>query len=197
QKIFPSERILGIVLFAFNPLVIIESVVSGHNDIFMMFLGIAAVYLLVTKRFLWAFIVLFLSIGVKFATIFLLPVFVYVYIASVFHKKFSWRIVFTVCACFMIIPVILAAIRTTFQPWYILFVLPFGAFLGGRYYIIVPSFVLSFFFLLEYVPYLYTGNWDPPIPSILTGLTVAGVIVTVVFVVLIKAKDLLFTRKTI
>lgn len=197
QKIFPSERALGMVLFAFNPLVLIEALVSGHNDIFMMFLGVAAVCLLVSKRFLWAFGVLLLSIGVKFATVFLLPVFAYVYIASLFHKKFSWRNILIACACFMIIPVVLAAVRTTFQPWYILFALPFGAFLGGKYYIVIPSFVLSFFFLLEYVPYLYTGNWNPPIPNILTGLTIVGIVVAVVLVIILKAKDLLFAKKTI
>jgi hypothetical protein len=196
KRLFPADRIIGIVLFALNPLVLIESLVSGHNDIFMMFLAIFAVYLLVSKRFISSFLVLLLSIGVKFATVFLLPIFAYVYIAMWFHKKFSWRKVFMASVLCMIVPVMLATFRTTFQPWYMLFALPFGAFLGKKYYIIIPSIVLSFFFLLEYVPYLFTGNWDDPIPSILSMLTILGILVSGTLVLVIMAKDLLFARKT-
>ncbi len=193
----PKDRIVGFVLFAFNPLVLIESLVSGHNDMFMMFLAICAFYLLAKKRYLRALILLLLSIGVKFATAFLLPVFLYVWWAQSAGKKFSWRIIFACSVGLMSIAVFLAAFRTTFQPWYILFALPFGAFLGKKYYIILPTVVLSFFLLLEYTPYLYTGNWNPPIPSILQGLTMSGIMFSLIVVIGRSIKDLFNTQKTV
>lgn len=195
QILFPKERVFGLVLFALNPLVLIETLVSGHNDMFMMFLAVLAFYFLVTKRFPQAFSALILSIGVKFATAFLFPVFLYAFFATIFHKKFSWKTVFFVSAFLMGIAVIFAALRTTFQPWYILFALPFGAYLGRKYYIVFPTVILSLFVLLEYVPYLYTGNWNPPIPSILNFLTFSGILVSLVTILAYKVGTLLIVPK--
>ena len=170
QKVAPNNELFGIALFALNPLVLVEGLISAHNDIVMLFFGVAAVYYLVKKHFVWAVVLLLLSIGIKFATLFLVPVF---FIATILEKRkqtHSWEITFTLLCMLMSIAVIVASLRTNFQPWYLLYIIPFAALVGKKYYIVIPTVVLSAFALGNYIPFLYLGNWNPPVPTILSWL---------------------------
>lgn len=175
----PKMAVAGILAFALNPLVVIESLVSGHNDIGMMALGLASVLLLLKKRWVWALVVLSLSIGIKFATVFLLPVYILVIIQQLRGNKVSGEKVALLCAIFMIGAVVAATVRTQFQPWYLLYVLPFASLVSYKRYIVAPIIILTLAGLAQYVPFLYTGNWDPPIPDILNGIMLGGVAVSV------------------
>ena len=133
----------------------------------------------------------FLSIGVKFASVFLLPVFLVAYFFRN-NKKFTPNNFFVLTLLAMIIPVFLASFRTTFQPWYILYFLTFAAFVSYKYYILIPSVILSFFGLLQYIPFLYLGNWDPPVPTILFWLTLAPIALSAIFVVIWISRSFIF-----
>lgn len=170
QKIAPEKEIFGLVFFGLSPLVTIESLVSGHLDIVMFFFSVWAFYLLLQKKYLWAVILLAISIGIKFVTAFLLPVFLFVFFAQIFKKKIHWNYVFLSAVVLLAVSVVIASLRTNFQPWYLLAPLVFAAFIGFRYFIFIPSFIISFFAMLTYVPFLFTGNWDPPIPQDLANL---------------------------
>jgi len=65
----------NLILFALNPLLIYECLVSSHNDIVMMSLSLAALYYLVKKKYLLSSGLLLFSIGIKFATVALIPIF--------------------------------------------------------------------------------------------------------------------------
>ena len=52
QKLSSKDELFGVAFFALNPLVIVESLVSAHNDIVMMFFAIWALYLLMSKKLL-------------------------------------------------------------------------------------------------------------------------------------------------
>lgn len=176
RKISPQEEILGILFFGLNPLIIIESLVSSHNDIVMVFFALFGLHLLVAKRNVLSIFLLLLSIGVKFATVFLAPIFLY---AIVKKNNVNFEKMFVAIVVAMAVGVITASLRTNFQPWYLVFVIPFAALVPRIRVVFISCFVLSVFALLEYVPYLYLGNWDPPVPTILFWLTATGVIVSV------------------
>lgn len=187
KHFFPEDELLGIVFFGLNPLVIIESLVSAHNDIVMMFFALMSIYLLLERKYALAFLLLFISIGVKFATIFLLPMF---FIAYLFQKmRFLIRreyveFLFFMTSIAMVIPVILAVNREgNFQPWYLLYFLPFASFIIRKYYIFIPTIIFSFFSLFVYAPFLYTGNWDYPIPLIIYLLLMSATLSSLIFVV--------------
>ena len=193
RKIKKEDEIFSVILFALNPLVIIESLVSSHLDIVMMFLALWSLYLFLNQKNVRGILLLMLSVGVKFGTIFLLPI----YIAKLFFDYISSRhpaldagsihrfliksrmthFLF-LCSIAMIIPVILSAARANYQPWYLLDVLPIAVLLGRKYYIEIPIIMLSFFGLLEYIPYLYQGDYNGLVPTILNILTISGIIVT-------------------
>lgn len=177
KKISFANEKLGIIFFALNPLVIIESLVSGHNDISMMFFAMWAFYCLLNKKYAFSFLLLILSIGVKFATILLLPIFVYVFLKK---GNINWEKMFTYSILLMILAVVIASIRTTFQPWYLLYVLPLIALLGKKY--ILPAIVISIFGVFYYTPFLYLGNWDNPVPTILFWSTTVSVIAIIIII---------------
>lgn len=186
KKIFPQSEISNMVFFAFNPLVIIESLVSGHNDIFMLFLALWSFSMLLEKKKMFAFVLILFSIGIKFATLFLFPVLLIISFWQKKGKNISWDLVVLFISLCMSIAVVLASIRTNFQPWYLLLVLPFACLLSKKYYVVIPVFCISFFALLSYAPFLYMGNWDPPIPSLLSVFWMSSVMISTVAVFLYK-----------
>ena len=181
QKSKPQDELFGVAFFALNPLVIVESLVSAHNDIVMMFFGMWAVYLLMNMRYVRSIILFALSVGVKFATAAIFPVYALIIYLQKKNKKVNWQLMFVFMAIFMIVPIILASFRTSFQPWYLLDILPFVALVSTSYYAFIPGVIISLFAVFEYLPFLYTGNWDNPVPLILFWMTTCSIILSLLF----------------
>lgn len=70
----------ALMLFAWNPLIVLAPHISGGNDILLLFWMLLAVYMAVTNRFHLATIFLTLSILVKYVTIIFLPIFLVYYL---------------------------------------------------------------------------------------------------------------------
>lgn len=183
QLISPKDSVFTMVFFGLSPLVLVEGLVSAHNDIVMLFLAIVAMYFMVKKRLFTSVFFLALSFGVKFATVFLFPVYAYTLFQYARNKHINWQAVFLIATVCMCVATAAVSIRTNFQPWYLLYPLPFAALISKRYYLVIPSVILSVFALLQYVPFLYLGNWDAPVPSILFWLTITGILAAVVSIV--------------
>jgi hypothetical protein len=89
QRLQPEWAVAGAIAFGWSPLVLLESVQNGHNDIVMVFFLLAAVWafarwatklppstrLTIDSRLLLTCIFLALSILVKFVTIIIVPFF--------------------------------------------------------------------------------------------------------------------------
>lgn len=181
QKFSSKDELFGITFFALNPLVIIEALVSAHNDMAMMLFALWAIYLLMNIKYVRSLLLFVLSIGVKFATAFLIPIYGLIIFLQKRKKTINWKILFLWMTLLMIIPVILASYRTNFQPWYLLNVFPFAALVSRNYYIFIPSIILSLFGVLEYLPFLYLGNWNDPIPAILFWMIVISLVLSLLF----------------
>jgi hypothetical protein len=191
QRMNPKRELFGLVFIGLSPFIIIESLVSAHLDIVMIFFALWSLYVLLEKKYFWAIFLLGISIGIKFATVFLLPLFLAVIVLQIMKKKVAWDTFFLYAVLLMIGATIVASFRTTFQPWYLLEPLIFTVFLSRRYYLFIPSIIISFFALLTYVPYLFTGNWDPPIPqqlSMMYGISYLLSFITVVYYFFVKRK---------
>lgn len=138
---------ISLVSFALNPLVIIETLVSGHNDIVMIAFVFVALWFLYRKRYLTAWWYITASVAAKFMTIFLLPVFF-------FHKKRMW--LFSA----MCVGLAFVLTRREFLPWYGLWILPFASLVPEKKNIMYSVTVLSFALLLSYAPHLYFGDYS-------------------------------------
>lgn len=179
---------LPVAAFAFNPFVLTESLVSAHNDIVMMGLAMLGTYYFLRREHLKGSLMYFLSIGVKFATALLVIGY------FVLHGLGKTKYFIGSAIILMIGAVILATIRTNFQPWYLLYVAPFAVLMINKNYVRLPLFIFSIANIIYYIPYLHEGNWDPPIPALLNNIMIAAIILSVISVVLLfpswrKEKD--------
>ena len=100
----------------------------------------------------------------------------------------KWGQIFPIFTLTMVIGLVAATMRTNFQPWYLLYLLPFAALTPRKYYLVIPGIILSFAALLNYVPFLFTGNWDPPIPSILFQINIVGIVISILLLGLLFFK---------
>jgi len=180
-KTKPKSRLIGLSVFAFSPLVVIESLVSAHNDILMMALVLFGFWFLLSRKSLFGWLMLALSAGVKFATLLLAPVFLLINFWQKQKREINWEKLW-LFSFFLMVAAILAAIkRDELKPWYLLYPLPFLALMPEKKWLFWPMTGLSLGALLHYAPFLYQGNWNPPVPEIKFKLTLvflaAGIMV--------------------
>lgn len=164
-----------VAFFAFNPLVIIETFVSGHNDAFMMALMLLGIYLwsrtqLATRIVGWIF--MFASVFVKGATIVALPLF-YLSRTLSHEKRMLWA---GVC---MFGVFLLTPLREELYPWYAIWFLVFVSLLPikKRSYVHGAAFMMSFGLMLRYLPWIGTreyGGSGPMIRTFVTAVPVVG-----------------------
>ncbi len=143
-----SEAALSVILFACNPLVIIESLVSSHNDIAMM--AVAILSLVLSKKKVLSFFMLSVSVSLKMMTFFLLPAFF-----------FHWNRILAFVG--MILALVVVSFTREPLAWYMLWVIPFASLVPKKRWLIYSVIAASLGFLVRYMPYLYLGNWDPPV----------------------------------
>lgn len=182
KKMKNGNPLFGMVFFALNPFVLSEFLVSAHNDIVMMFFALVSFYLLLTRAWLLSFVLLGFSISIKYATAFMIPVYLHAIGVTIRGKKINNSTLSMILILGMIVPVILASMRTNFQPWYLIYALPFASLFAHRFFVFIPSIVITCTAFFYYIPYIYIGNWDPPIPSILTSTILGSIGVSAVLI---------------
>lgn len=138
----------ALALWAFNPLVIIEGLVSGHNDLVMMALMLISIWYLVNRRRLWGLIFGLLAIGTKFTGgAAALPFLV---------DRWSFRVKTILALALLAGLMVLVSWRLGFQPWYLLWPVTLAVFLPEKKFL---TWVLSILALATYLPFLYRGDW--------------------------------------
>lgn len=198
KKLFPKNSLFNLVFFAFNPLVLIESVVSAHLDIVMIFFAMIAVWFLINKKYILTGILLSISIGIKYAIVFLIPVFILVYLIMQGERRrdkeerkniilsslpltlYPLENLFLISSILMISAVISESYWSgNFQPWYLVPVLSIAVFLAKKIYVIIPTIIISFFALLQYALFLSRGDWNPPVPTILYTMLFGSILLSI------------------
>lgn len=153
-------------LLALNPLIVVETLQTGHNDVWMMAPVVAAYGIVATKRRWWHWLVIVLllaiSILLKWATLLLVPLFIAVLIwemlgarvPKVLHKVHVWLMPHWAdfAAICMVVP-LLTPRSQQFHPWYatwFLVWLPFGRWQWLRWSLLG----LSLSSQLRYMPWM-------------------------------------------
>lgn len=132
------------LMFALHPLILIEGLVNGHNDLIGVTLTLYGIMLLRTKHVKKAWVMVFAGVGVKYLTA---P-----FVAILTKHKFAPHVAVVGTAAVLGY----LAYSSEIQPWYFLAVfalLPF-----------FPKIIEKFDFLLlgllfSYYPYLRFGGW--------------------------------------
>ena len=134
------------MIFATNPLVIVEGLMNAHNDLIAISLGIVGIYLLQKDRRVLSRVILLLSVGIKYLTF---PILLVVKKPKSINNYFVF---FLQTAIFVFM-----FFNEGVQPWYFL-----SAFLFLPFYPKVVQHLNIFFvcLLLTYYPFIRFGNWD-------------------------------------
>lgn len=154
-----SKNVISIILFSLNPLVVIETLISGHNDIVMIFLAFLSFFLLMRKRIFLGVLFLVLSIFIKYATILLIPIFLYAAWKMIKNKGVNWTKVYFFSSLMMLIAFLLSPIREEIYPWYAIWFLSFVFLIPNNKLLLYVSTTFSFSLLFRYVPYMLTGTY--------------------------------------
>lgn len=145
-----------LLLYSLNPLILIESLISPHNESIMLFFLLFAIYLVLENKIYKSFILLALSVLVKFITLLLLPCF----IVKLILKQKPETFIIT-CVIVLTIGVVLEALSKEAYPWYFIMPIAIATLVGTNRYVSTAIYSFSFFVLLRYVPFLYEGSYTP------------------------------------
>lgn len=142
---------LGMAIFALNPLVVVETLVSAHNDMIMMAFAMGAFYLYLRRRLWLSYLVWSFSVAAKLMTLVLLPMYL-----------LGWKRTHALIA--MAAGFVLVLFQREVLPWYFIWLAPFVALLPRNKRLHIVAVGVSLGLLLRYTPYLYFGNWNDPGP---------------------------------
>ncbi len=167
-KTDPKQINVGMAIVALNPLIIFETLVSGHNDIVMMLFAVWSIWASVSGQTLQSFALMALATGTKLMTLFALPV-------VLFGYRPLW---FLIAMCMGLLAVIT---QREILPWYLVWIVPFVGLLPRNRRITLVTGAASLGLLLIYAPYFYFGHWNDPVPLIkfwgmIVPLGLAGIV---------------------
>jgi len=173
-RINKKQSILGLVFFAFNPLVLNESIISPHLDIVMVFLGLLAIYLILIKKKILGIFSLLLSILTKYATVGYIPI---LSPKIKFNKKLWLMIGLTFAA-------ILGQIYIReILPWYFLPLIALLV-LSSVSFLKIILWGISLGGVLYYLPFIYIGEYTPYVKTLRIYLFLIPILLSIVFVIL-------------
>lgn len=161
-----GKKAAALAFFALNPLVILSTLVDGHNDVVMMTLAVASFLFLKRRQFVIGLMLLIASIFIKGATLFLVPVFLW-YMYLVWKKNvLSWHRVWYWCSVFMYAIFFLSPLREEMYAWYFIWPLTFLALVDRPSILHAASYGFSLGLMLRIVPFFYTRSWSGITPLV-------------------------------
>jgi hypothetical protein len=170
-----TKSIKNVMFFALNPLILIETLVSGHNDIYMMLFVVAGILLWEKKdtaskiKGLISFIA---SCLIKGATLVLLPLF---FIKNISRDRLLLIAYWLLAGVFFVV----GPLREELYPWYAVWLISIAALLDMKKHAVLIGFtiVLSFALELRHIPYIYMGEYGGVGPILRTLLTIVPVLI--------------------
>jgi len=151
----------NLVFFALNPLILIECLVSAHNDIAMIFFALCSVFYALKKRWILSILFIVFSYLTKEVMIVLIvPIILYLLSTYLKKIKINSDSFLKLCVLFSIIGFIFVLTKIEVQPWYFLWVMPFFALIKLQRQILFFILGLTLGLLLRYAPFLYQGDWN-------------------------------------
>ncbi len=190
-----SKNIIPVILFTFNPLIIIETLISVHNDIVMMFFVLLSFFLLMKKKVGWAIFFFILSILIKYTTLLLIPIFVFVIWRIIKKNAINWNTIFYCSSLLMLFGFFISPIREEIYPWYSIWFLSFSFLVPNKKLLLYSSIAFSFGLLFRYVPFMLSGT-HAGITSLVKFIVTFVPAILVSFYIILRAKlwERIFSR---
>ena len=168
-----TKSLRNVLFFALNPLIIIEVLVSGHNDLVMMLLAISGFFLWKSSSMLPKVLgaVLFISSWfIKGSTVLLTPL---LFLTNLTNEKLL-KIAYWVM---LILFIVATPLREELYPWYAVWFISIISMLPITSNGILFGFTvaLSIGLELRHLPYMWMGYYEGPGPVLRIALTILPV----------------------
>lgn len=154
-----TKSLFSVVLFAASPLVIVETFISGHNDIVMVCFALMSFYFLKNKKIFFSLLFLVISVSIKYSTLFLLPVYIFVLIKIYKKEKIDWQRIYFFSFISMTAIFLLSFFREEIYPWYAIWPLSFLVLMPKNKLLVYTFTALSLGLMISYVPHMYFGTY--------------------------------------
>lgn len=170
----------NVLFFALNPLMLIEVLLSGHNDIYMMVFATLGILLWERKGVgnkVGAILSFIASFLIKGATVVLVPL---LFVKNISRERMLLLVYYGLSAVFFIV----APLREELYPWYAVWLVATASLLDMKKHalLIGVTVVLTFALELRHLPYMWMGYYEGPGPLLRTLLTVIPVGMYIVYV---------------
>jgi hypothetical protein len=132
------------LIIATHPLIIIEGLITPHNDLIAMSLGLIGIYLLFNKS-IWSRVLFIFSGLIKYST---LPI-------LLISKKNKW--LNTLAFIGILVPLAYLSFFSEIQPWYFLILFIFLPIFPN---LIKKTELFLMGLICSYYPYIMLGGWD-------------------------------------
>ena len=176
------------MMFATHPLIIIEGLINGHNDMIAVSIGIIGIYLLEKKYNVWSRILLLFSVGIKYVT---LPI---MFLGTIhvipsgaegsqrlrflhFSRNDTEKIILFTAQTLLILYL---CFKMEIQPWYFLSLFVFIPFFPV---FIKKLNILFFGLLLSYYPFIRFGDWTAQKVALKREIVFIAILIQGVFLV--------------
>ena len=172
-KIEPINQ--SLVFFAFNPLIIIETQVSPHNEILMLFLTLIGLFFFLKGKIYKSLLMMIAAGLIKFISFIYIPI-----LLVLNHKKLSsekFILLLISVTSLVLIPVILSR---ELYPWYMITIIGLGSLLKKSLLLKLIIIALSLGTLVRYIPYLYSGEYTQITANWQLILTCLPVIIAII-----------------
>lgn len=166
-KIKSNEILLGVTFYALNPLLLIEGVSNGHNDVVLATSILLTVYFVVYKKVTLSTFIMAIGFLIKYLPVLTLPGLLLIALKKVSIEKFIilnfiMLLLFTIIVSTfpLTVPFISkGSTQVQFQPWYLFWTIPIVALTGNKRLVLI-SIAICFGAMFRYIPYLYNGDWS-------------------------------------
>jgi hypothetical protein len=151
------DRVTGVLYFALNPLIIVETLISPHNESLVILFFLFSTYFILNKSKGYSYLSIFLSAGVKYTTVIFIPIFLF---WRKIISKTGYEKILLIFLFVLSIPLSIQIYLREPYPWYFIPFIGITSLLPRvkrfHYYI----YCFSVGFILRYYPFLFTGEYS-------------------------------------
>ncbi|OGK62032.1 hypothetical protein A2334_04135 [Candidatus Roizmanbacteria bacterium RIFOXYB2_FULL_38_10] len=155
------------IIFATHPLILIEGLISSHNDLIALCLAVIGIFFLLKRTQIWGRLFLLFSFAIKYITVPLLLLLK----QDKDRRTTKWNLFISILQ-FGVIAYL--CYRMEIQPWYFLTLFTLLPFIP---WVITKLDIFFFGLLMSYYPYIRLGGWDT-----VEKVDIKHIIITVFFI---------------
>jgi len=186
-KTSPQNRLLGVSLYAFNPVILLESLVSPHNESAMLFFLLLAIYMgIVRKSSFWWIGGLLLSGGIKFISLILIPLKYFYGKNIILENKYATFL--KVCLLLLTLLVVFQIYQRDPYPWYFITLIGLASLLPFNFKTRLLLYGVTFGALLYYIPYLYIGYYPSYVRTAQTAMFLVPIVSAIIWLLIVFIK---------